>query len=551
LIRLALGASMVGIATPPTAAESDAEKRGRFPTILPDGLIAAGLVPIAFIVRWQLPSDGLFYDDAWQALGAWKGSLPELITVGQTQPGFTAGLMGWTRLLGVGTTALVMPALIAGTLGAPVLYIALRHFGYARSIALLLAAAVSSAGVHITYSSHVKTYTTDVLIIVGLAVAIWHLARRRWRESTAVAWLFGSVVVGSFSSIALVSTCVAGLMLVVHPVGDRRLRLCALAAQVVTLATLAMASSRSYSQELIHRFFSTRDGYIEFHRNPLILAREVIDHAWHVADVFPGGIPTLALTGAVVGILAAAWRGPVEVPARFFAVLVLVAAGASLVGLIPFGPPRNIGRVTLWMIPGIALGLAAVLELLRGHLASRRALQTGFDAMACAGAVLVLVSAFGVERPYPAGARSAIGEVVERVGKDDAIVITRPTSYSFALYADTPVALRPTPERSIGFLPDFSDDRIHVHDFTTTPEEFDSFVAGADHVYVVHAIIWGYRDYLFALSVDLALRGFQRVSTTTIRTGQVDVWRPAPTSRADSLDPSARSAPTAGSRQAG
>ena len=336
---------MVGIATPPTAAESDAEKRGRFPTILPDGIIAAGLVPIAFIVRWHLPSDGLFYDDAWQALGAWNGSLSELITVGQTQPGFTAGLMGWTRLLGVGTTALVMPALIAGTLGPPVLYMALRHFGYARSIALLLAAAVSSTGVHITYSSHVKTYTTDMLIMVGLAVAIWHLARRRWRESTAVAWLFGSVVVGSFSSIALVSACVAGLMLVVHPAGDRRLRFCAVATQVVMLATLAMASSRTYSQELIHRFFSTRDGYIEFDRNPLTFAREVLDHAWHVADVFPGGIPTLALAAAVVGILAAAWRGPVEVPARFFAVLVLVAAGASLVGLIPFGPPRNVGRV--------------------------------------------------------------------------------------------------------------------------------------------------------------------------------------------------------------
>jgi hypothetical protein len=84
---------------------------------VPDALIAVALGAIAFVVRRHVPADGLFYDDAWQAFGAWKGSPSELITVGQTQPGFTAGLMAWTRVFAMGTASLVAPASIAGTLG--------------------------------------------------------------------------------------------------------------------------------------------------------------------------------------------------------------------------------------------------------------------------------------------------------------------------------------------------------------------------------------------------------------------------------------------------
>jgi hypothetical protein len=496
---------------------------------LPDALIVLGLGTIAFISRLHVPADGLFYDDAWQALGVWKGSVGELISVGQTQPGFTAGLMAWTRVFGMGTASLVTPALIAGTLGPPLLYVALRRFGYARSIAFLMAAALTSAEVHIAYSHHVKTYTFDVLIMLGLALAVRQLARRRWETSTALMWSIGSIAIGSFSSIALIGTVVAGMILVLHPSGDRKRRVVAVAIQLAALGALTLAGSRTYDIRLIHAFFASHDGYIDFDPNPLTFGRDVFDHFWNVAAVFPGGVETVSLVLAGLGLIVAAWRGPLAVPARFLALAVVAAALGSVVDLIPFGPPPAQGRVSLWMIPAIAVGLCMALDLARRRVAGRLAPRVGFDAIVCIAAAVVAVGALGTGGQYPAGARSAVRQVMGEVGPRDSVLITKPTFYSFALYANTPVDLRFTPDRSIGFLPDFSDNRLHLFDFTTTPEELIDSVEGADRVYMVHANVdpVSHGKLLFNLAVGLRLLGFERQDTMTVATGQVDVWVPA------------------------
>jgi hypothetical protein len=500
---------------------------------LPDALIALGLGTVAFIVRRHVPADGLFYDDAWQAFAAWKGSWSELITVGQSQPGFTAGLMVWTRVFGTSSASLVTPALIAGTLGPPVLYLVLRRFDHARSTAFLVGAALTSASMHIMYSYHVKTYTTDVLIMLGLALAVYHLARRRWETSTAVVWTIASIAVGSFSSIALIGTIVAGSLLVLHSSGDLKRRAVAVGVQVVVLGALGLASSRTYGYGMIHSYFARREGYIDFDPNPVTFGREIFSHLWNVADVYPGGRPMLALALAGVGLVAAAWRGPLAVPARFFALMIVLAAGASMLGLVPFGPTSDQGRVSLWMVPAIALGLCAGLELVRRRLATRVVLRTGFDVVACVAGVLILVSALDVHRPYHSGARSAIRQVMLDAGQDDAIWITRPTTYSFALYGETPVDVRPRPDRAPGIWPEFADPRLLAHDFTTTRAELDTFVDGVDRVFVVHADVdrVGYANYLFRLMLDLALKGFVRESTTRIRTGVIDVWQRSPDPR--------------------
>jgi hypothetical protein len=512
-------------ALPRTHPPAEARRR-RVVIGVPDALIAVALGAIALVARRHVPADGLFYDDAWQAFGAWKGSASELITVGQTQPGFTAGLMAWTRMFGMGTASLVTPALIAGTLGPPLLYVALRRFGYARSIALLAGAALTSAGVHLAYSSHVKTYTFDVLIVLGLALAVRHLAPHRWTTPTAAAWSVGAVAVGAFSSIALIGTVVAGAVLVLHPSGDRKLRASALAVQLAALGALYLASSRTYNARLIHAFFSERGGYIDLDPNPATFSRSIFDHLWNIVDVFPDRVTALSLVLVVFGLLAAAWRGRLVVPARFLALTIVIAAAGSIVGLIPFGPPPAQGRVTLWMIPAIAVGLCTALELARRSVARRAALRTGFDAILCIFAVVLAISAVRTETSYPAGARAAAREVMANLQPNDAVLITRPTFYSFALYANTPVDLRATPERSVGFLPEFSDKRLHLFDFfTTTPEELEQFVDHADRLYVVHANVGQAQyKYLFDLAVGISMMGFQHQSSTTVETGQVDVW---------------------------
>jgi len=101
----------------------------------PDAAIAAVLGVVAFLYRRQFPSDGLFFDDAWQALAASKGSFSQLLTVGQTQPGFGLVLMVWSRLVGHTTVDMITPALMAGSLGPPALYLVLRRLRFARSVA--------------------------------------------------------------------------------------------------------------------------------------------------------------------------------------------------------------------------------------------------------------------------------------------------------------------------------------------------------------------------------------------------------------------------------
>jgi hypothetical protein len=490
-----------------------------------DALAALILGVVAAAVRWHVPPDGLWHDDAWQALGAWKGSFTELVTVGQTQPGFTAGLMVWTRLFGTSTASFVTPALIAGMLGPPALYLGLRRFGYARSIAFLVGAALSSAPLHIAYSYHVKTYNFDVLIVLGLALAVWHLARWQWQWPMAVAWFAGSVVVGSFSSIALIATSVAGVILVLHSNGDRRRRAAAVAAQLLLLGTIYSVFSPTYSHERIRDFFERWGGFIEFDANPVIFGREVFDHLWHVADVFPGGIPTLALALASVGLVVAALRGPQAVPARFLGLMVVVAVGGSLADVIPFGPRRDYGRLSLWLVPVMALGMCAALELVRRRVSAQTTLRTGFDAFVCIAAGVILISSFATDHAYPAGARSAVREVMADLGRNDAIVVTKYTSYIFALYSGTPVGLRATRDRSIGFGPTFGDQRVLSHQDTTTPEQFDHFVDGVDRIYLVNAPAGsGQAEYFLKLDLELALRDFTRVSTDAIETGYVEVW---------------------------
>ncbi|MGH8977304.1 MAG: hypothetical protein ACRDV7_04455, partial [Acidimicrobiia bacterium] len=173
------------------------------------------------------------------------------------------------------------------------------------------------------------------------------------------------------------------------------------------------------------------------------------------------------------------------------------------------------------------VGLCTALELARRSVAGRAALRTGFDAILCVFAVLLAISALRTDTSYPAGARAAAGQVMANLRPNDAVVITRPTFYSFALYANTPVDLRATPERSIGFLPDFSDERLHLFDFfTTTSEELEQFLDDADRLYVVHANVspQSQSKYLFNLAVGIKMMGFQHQSSATVASGQVDVW---------------------------
>ncbi|MEQ1786427.1 MAG: glycosyltransferase family 39 protein [Acidimicrobiales bacterium] len=501
-----------------------------------------GLMVLTALFRRELPTDGLFYDDAWQALGAVKGSLSQLALTGQTQPAFTLELTAWSRLVGSGDTSLVVPTLIAGVLGPPLLYLVLRRVGAARSIAALLGTAMAVAPVHIIYSTRVKSYTTDVLIMLGLTLLVPLLARRPWRRSTALAWFVGAVAIASFSSFALLAAAAAGILLVLHPQpGDRRLRIVTVAAQMVAHLAFLVAVSRQYNADLVTRFFEGKDGFIDRTFNPITLTQDVVTHLLRVVFVYPAvDGPTwwlsAVLVAAVAGLAAMAWRGPHRVAARFLGLSALIAMAGSFAGMSPFGPRSDPpisggGRVTLWLIPALAVGLAATLTWARRASGDRVGLRRAFDGVALGLAVLLVVGAVGEGRPYPlAGARDGTRHVMERLEDDDVVLITRPTSFSFALYADTPVDLAATPKRAIGFLPDFEDPRFTVlPDFNVDVPALQATVADADRVWVVHADVDprapAYAEQRLTIAIVLDASGF--TNDESVRLGQtvVDLWR--------------------------
>jgi hypothetical protein len=497
-----------------------------------DAIVAVALGLIAFRFRHHIPSDGLFFDDAWQAFAAVEGSFRNLLTVGQTQPGFGFELMVWTRLFGDSTASLVSPAMVAGSLGPPALYLVLRAFRFARSVSVLLSAAFTVSVTHIIYSGRVKAYTGEVLVVLLLAVLVPWLARRRWGIAMAMGWFIGSMALGSFSSFALLAATAAGATLVLHPRDDRWFRVGAVGAQAAGVLVLLSAEDRTHNAPLLNDYFENENAFFEFTLNPVSFVRELFGHFERIVAVFPGGPPWtqivfVAIAGA--GLILLAWKGTRAIAARFMLIMIVIAIGGALAGRIPFGPEQGAFRAVLWMTPVVAFGLAAVLERARRAIAERgERARIGFDVAAFALAVVLLLSAVGVRRSYPPASLAATRQVMASIGPDDAVLITRPTIYSFALNADTPVRLHATPELLQGIAPVFRDPRLHPVDFLTAAQrrKIAEALTPVDRVYVVHSRNDpnGYKKYLLQLALEIRQQGFEQTRSSNVKGSTITVW---------------------------
>ena len=417
---------------------------------------------------------GLWYDDAWVAAGALKGSLPQLLMVGSAHPGFTAVLMGWGHLTGGSAVSMAFPALVAGTLGPATLYAALRRFGYARSVSAPLGAACVACQTHVVYSGRVKTYVFDVLVVLGLTVLLPRLARRSWTWHVGALWFAAAALTASISAFALLAVAVAGAILVLHPASDRMVRLLAVAAQAVAHVVYVTAVERTYNgRDVSLRIQESYDSFLDFDPNPVAFGREVLERLSRIVIVFPGGEnwwAPLCLLVALVGLVVAALtpRRSESLRARFLLLIVLIALAGGLAEKVPFGPVQGKafsgGRFTLWLLPVIAVGLAAGLHRLRGTLFARRGLAAGFDAAGYLIAVVVVVAAIGYDTPrYPQpGAKQATQFVETHLGRNDVAFIMPGGDYPFSVDAGYRVGLRAQPHRIVGFAPVFDDPRLEI-----------------------------------------------------------------------------------------
>jgi hypothetical protein len=536
-----------------TSARDDGNGPGpaRWRTWAPDALTVAALTAVAFLARrGGLPTDGLWHDDAWVVFGATNGSLSHLFTVGADHPGFTLVLMAWTRL-GGSFESTAYPALIAGILGPPALYLVLRYLGIARSISALLGTALAAAHIHIMYSGRVKTYTLDVLIVLALVVVVARLSSTRWRWYTAVAWVTAATVLCSVSGFALLATAVAGIVFLLHPTSDRRVRFVAVGAQTTLQLILFQATQRSFNAHELEVFWARRhDAYLDFDVNPIAFGAELREHLSRVAHVFPGGSgwwPTLCLFVALLGLLAAASKKRTfsrAVLARYLLIILGVAILGGVLDKFPFGPARGgTGafasthsrgeRVSLWLIPLMAVGLAVVVQSLRSLGADRRWLRFGFDAVVYLIAVIVVISAVGRGAPSYAvpGSNSAVKFIASELRKDDSLLVVQGGHYQFALESDFDASVRARPHESIGFVPEFADPRVHVVELpfdrpvpTRVSRRIREAISGLDRIIVYQgSFIFGFQ---FLTQVPVLLdEGFRKGATFEFGAERVSIWQ--------------------------
>jgi len=525
-----------------TAGEEAARRSRRVPWA--DVGVVAALSALALAARLHtLPDGGLFHDDAWVALGVLKGGPGDLLDVGTNHPGFSALLMGWGALTGRSTGTLAYPALVAGTVAPAALYLLLRKCGCALAVAALLAAVLVVTDAHVVLSGRVKAFTAEVLLVTAVAAVLPLLARRRWRPAGALAWVVVAVAVGSFSAFSLVVTLVAGVVLVLHPSGDRRLRLAAVAVQAAIQAGyLAVVQGRFDSEQVELEWDTYWDGYIDLSANVGRSAGEVVEHLERVVGTFldgPSWVATAGVALALVGLAGGAlwWRG--RLAARFLGLLMIVAFAGAVAGKVPFGardiglPPLVFGdyritdfgsRTSLLLIPAVAVGLGAALSGLRS-LAGRA--RPAFDVACLAAAVAVLVVGWGEVQRYPfPGSAAAARFVDEEVRSGGVVVLTPGSFYVHGAESSQPVEIRPARDTAVGYEPAFDDPGIVLVNGgpLVVARDINQATEGAERVLVHEAIRGIGGGFAAAVGELLTQNGFAQVATKRFERQYVSVW---------------------------
>ena len=531
---------MAALTTPATRA-SRLRRPPRWLVRTFDVVIVVVLTVVAYRLRHGgLPTDGLWFDDSWVAAGALRGHLTEIMTVGSGQPGFTALLMAWHHLGSGSLRSLALPALAMGTITPAVLYLSLRSFGYRRAIAVLLASAAVVAGVDILYSGRVKPYTFDPVLILGIGVLLPWLARRTWRWPLAVGWVVFALLVGSFSGYVLVATAAAGVVLFLHPAGDRLVRGGALGAQALGQLVFYLWAQRSTDLEAVEEVIGQgSDAHLHLYANPFRFGSEILTHLGRVAWIYPGGggawLKVLGVI-AVAGLIAASVRSPRRnelLPARYLLITFAAAVIGALLGKLPFGPVTNnffssSGRYDLWLLPSMAVGLAAALTRVRDLARDRVVLARAFDVALIVIAIVVLVQGYRDPIPYPfPGSASTTRYVEHQMGPHDVVLLPGPSMFAFADASRLPVTLRATPDRQVGFTIHFADPRVHSTGYwgedEQTPSRVRELVGDASRVFVPADPLFG-AGAAASIGKVLQADGYR---PTTVKFGDdtVTVWQ--------------------------
>jgi hypothetical protein len=404
-------------------------------------------------------------------------------------------------------------------------------------VALAVGALLAVSSAHVRYSGRVKSYVFETAAVLALAVIVPWLAARRWSWSLAGAWLVLALALGTVSAFCLVAAGAAGFVLALHRNEDLARRWTAIGLQaVVQVGYLAVVQRRFDSSAVADDWERVYNGYIELHPNLFRVLGELASHAGQVGRALVGGplwLGFVVFVASVVGLGIAAARGPDRVVARFLLLLPAIALVGSFIRQVPFGAVDNGvspgSRSALWLLPGLVVGLALLVDRAARRAARRSAgSATVVNALGVVAAVALVATGIGDAPKYPLeGARRAAAYVRDHRDADTRVVVLKTGLYPLAAEPGLRVRIDADPDKEVGFTPVFRDRRITVYsDQPAVPpaDQLRRFVEGA-RVVLVHDGLVGVFDPIRRVEAGLRRLGFRRAATHVYGKAAVFVWR--------------------------
>ena len=117
-----------------------------------------------------LTSRDPWFDDAWAALPA-HVPLGDALRMVVTTPLYALGLREWIILGPTDTWWAQLPALVLGVLGIAAIYLLVRAHRFSPLAGFVAAAVIAAGPITVNYSTRLKEYSADLLLVVPRPVA--------------------------------------------------------------------------------------------------------------------------------------------------------------------------------------------------------------------------------------------------------------------------------------------------------------------------------------------------------------------------------------------
>ena len=409
-----------------------------------DAAVVVVIAGVASLMRAPaLAPSSLWLDDAWVAMASRAEGLDSLLVV-PTAKGFAALLGAWFDVSGFSELRAQLLPFAFGVAGPAALYlVAVRVCRLPRAAALLAAAVLAAAPMHVEYSTRVKQFSLDALLTVAVLALGWRVVERpgnprRWWQLAGGG--LAAVILSAAAAPVVAAAVVAGVLAGGARAGWKPAATFVAGAGLFWLVVLRDAVTGDLRRYWEHAYVPLGAGW----------AGDVVGALADLLDGFsPLPVPLTAIALVAAAVVLAARRPHVAA----FLILPLVAAVAlATVELSPLGG----GRTDIWLYPALALGVAVAARPLPAPLLAAAAL-----------AVVVLAPSAG---PYPVeDVRPLIEEMEAARRPGDAVLLYPAARFAYALYTPAPVSLHESGEAS-GFSSVVHDRAVHVIDRNTVTD---------------------------------------------------------------------------------